>query len=174
MSGGLRVTMDRKTILIADDDSDLADALAKRCEHLGLKAVLAYDGLSTLRGIAQCPPDIVCLDLNMPFGGGMDVCRALAEDAVLSSVPIIVLTGRSDAETIRYCRSMGVHYVLKSRDVWSCVEPLIRRLLDLAPGGRDGREVAGEAISGLGGVRAVGPACAARGATKASGRGEQQ
>jgi len=137
------MTMDRKTVLIADDDSDLADALAKRCERLGLKTVVVYDGLSTLTTLAERQPDLVCLDLNMPFGSGMDVCRMLATDALLASVPVIVLTCRSDAETVRYCRSMGAHYVLKSGDLWNHVEPLIRRRLHLLAeeaGGQDAVE----------------------------------
>lgn len=121
--------MEPKTILIADDDSDLADALAKRCERMGFKTIVVYDGLSTSKTIVERPPDLVCIDLNMPLGNGLDVCRMVARDATLSSIPVIVLTCRTDAETIRCCRAMGAHYVLKSHDVWGRVEPLLHRLL---------------------------------------------
>jgi DNA-binding response OmpR family regulator len=131
--------MDRKTILIADDDSDLADVLASRCERLGLKAIVVYDGLSASKTIVEQPPDLVCLDVNMPLGGGMDVCRMLAGDSSLSSIPVIVLTCRSDAETVRRCRLMGVHYLLKSPDAWGRLEPLIRKLLHVCPGEAGGQ-----------------------------------
>jgi two-component system, OmpR family, phosphate regulon response regulator PhoB len=137
---GIELTMDHKTILIADDDSDLADALAKRCERLGLKTIVAYDGLSTSKTIVERPPDLVCLDLNMPLGSGMDVCRMLAGDASLASIPVIVLTCRCDAETICRCRAMGAHYVLKSADVWERLEPLIEQLLHVSFGDDGGQE----------------------------------
>ena len=127
--------MATKTILIADDDSDLADVLAMRCRLLGLRVFVAYDGLTALALIDEQSPDLVCLDVNMPFGGGLDVCEMLASDEALASIPVVMLTGRSDEETIGRCRSMGAHYVLKSRDAWHRIEPLIQRLLQARPRG---------------------------------------
>ena len=125
--------MTTKTILIADDDSDLADVLAMRCRQLGLRALVAYDGLTALTLVDEQSPDLVCLDVNMPLGSGLGVCEMLQPDEALASIPVVVLTGRSDEETIRRCQSMGAYYVLKSRDVWQRVEPILRELLDIDP-----------------------------------------
>ena len=127
--------MATKTILIADDDSDLADVLTMRCRELGMRALVAYDGLTALTLLDEQSPDLVCLDVNMPYGSGLGVCEMLAPDEALASIPVIVLTGRSDEETIRRCQSMGAHYVLKSRDVWQQIEPLIHALLHFRPPG---------------------------------------
>ena len=122
-----------KTILIADDDSDLADALAVRCRQLGFNVVIAYDGLAASSQIAERPFDLVCVDVNMPFGNGIDVCRMLAADDTLASLPVVVLTCRSDEETVRRCRLLGVHYVLKSHDLWERIKPLLLELLQSSP-----------------------------------------
>ncbi|MBN1590032.1 MAG: response regulator [Pirellulales bacterium] len=154
-----------KTILIADDDSDLADVLAVRCRQLGLKVLVAYDGLSALTLIDQQSPDLVCLDVNMPCGSGMDICKMLALDQALASIPVIMLTGRSDEDTICGCRSMGAHYLRKSTAMWDLLEPLVRRLLGLSPPCPDNPKRSGHAVRGrippnsfdrtLGGARGV-------------------
>ena len=121
--------MRTKTILIADDDCDLADALAVRCRQLGFNVVLAYDGLAASSCVAERPFDLVCLDVNMPFGNGMDVCQNLVTDDTLADTPVIVLTCRSDPETIHRCRLLGAHYLLKSRDLWKHMKPLLMELV---------------------------------------------
>jgi len=120
-----------KTVLIADDDCALLQALAVRCRELGLKVLLARDAMTALRFVHRRRPDLVCLDVNMPAGNGLSVCEMLASDRELCSIPVIILTGRTDEECIRRCHSMCAYYVLKSRDVWERMEPIICELLDI-------------------------------------------
>lgn len=122
-----------KTILIADDDKDLAHVLATRCQKLGLHVVLAHDCLSALNFAACLAPDLVCLDINMPAGNGLSVCEMLAANVELPSIPIIILTGRTDEETIRRCHGLCAYYVLKCDDTWGRLEPLIHELLAANP-----------------------------------------
>ncbi len=123
--------MTTKTILIADDDHELVEAIALRCRQLGLNVLLAHDGLSALEMVDEKMPDLICLDVNMPLGDGLGVCEMMAPDKLLASIPVIVLTGRSDDETVRRCRSMGAHYLCKSHDVWGLLRPMLYELLDL-------------------------------------------
>ena len=120
-----------KTILIADDDYELVEVLAMRCRQLGLNVLSAYDGMSALAMIDEKMPDLICLDVNMPLGDGLGVCEMMAPDKLLASIPVIVLTGRSDDETVRRCQSMGAHYLHKSHDVWPLLRPLLYELLEL-------------------------------------------
>ncbi|MBC8354329.1 MAG: response regulator [Planctomycetes bacterium] len=123
-----------KTILIADDDTDLCNAVASRCRKLGLDAVTACDAAAALRLVESSRPDLICLDVDMPRGNGLAVCEMIAGDEYLSSVPVIIMTGKSDSETVQRCHNLCAYYVTKAGEVWSRLEPLIRELLDLEPG----------------------------------------
>ena len=120
-----------KTILIADDDTDLVAALELRCRQLGLEVVTAEDALTALSAADCVSPDLICLDVSMPGGNGLAACEMMAGDQRLSSIPVIILTGASDEETIRRCHRMNAYYVQKSHDVWRRVEPILRELLDI-------------------------------------------
>ena len=123
-----------KRILIADDDEGLVDALARRCQGLGLEVTQAYDGMSALTTIDALEPDLVILDVNMPSGSGLRVCEMVSQDPDLQSIPIIVLTGRTDGETIAACNRLDACYVRKGPDIWSRLEPLVADRLKI---GRD-------------------------------------
>ena len=120
-----------KRILIVDDDECLVDALARRCEALGLRVERAYDGMSALLKIDALEPDLVVLDVNMPSGSGISVCEMAARDPNLKTIPIIVLTGRTDSETIASCNRLDAYYVPKGPAIWSRLEPLVVDLLGI-------------------------------------------
>ena len=128
-----RTDMTQKTILIADDDEDLVQALSVRCELMGLNVITADDATEALNVCDLQDPDLVCLDINMPGGNGLAACEMLTTDEYRREVPVIILTGRFDEDTIRRCHSLSAYYVAKSDDVWARVEPLICELLDIAP-----------------------------------------
>lgn len=121
----------RKRILIADDDEGLVDVMTRRFERLGLRVDGAYDGQSALHQIDQHEPELVILDVNMPSGSGLGVCKMLSHDLRLKSIPIVFLTGRKDEQTVRLCRELRGHYVQKGPEMWSELEPLVKRLLRL-------------------------------------------
>ncbi len=125
--------MPAKTILIADDDRDLVRVLSMRCRQLGARVIAAYDAMTALTLVHEERPDLIILDIKMPGGSGLSVCEMLACDGRFASIPVLVLTGRADEETIRRCQAMRAHYVFKSGDVWERIAPLIARVLELAP-----------------------------------------
>ena len=121
-----------KTVLIADDDLDLVQALSVRCKQMGLDVITASDATDALYAIDIRGPDLVCLDINMPGGNGLAVCEMLVSDEHRSTIPVIMLTGRTDEDTIMRCHSLSAYYVSKSHDVWQKIKPLICELLDIA------------------------------------------
>ncbi len=122
-----------KLVLIADDDENLVDILSHRCRQLGLAVERAHDGMSALTNIDELEPDLVLLDVNMPSGNGLSVCEMLSGDEDLRHVPVIILTGRQDQETIRRCHMLAAYYIPKGAGVWARLQPLIGELLDLDP-----------------------------------------
>jgi len=81
-----------KTILVADDNPTVRKALCKIFEEekdFDLCAE-AVDGAQAIALAAQCRPDLIILDLNMPVINGMETARKLKQ--LMPHVPIIVLT----------------------------------------------------------------------------------
>jgi CheY-like chemotaxis protein len=123
--------MTEKTVLIADDDWDLADALSARARALGLKAQTVHSGLATLHFLQERAVDLIILDVNMPAGDGMMVCEKMASDPDLARIPVLILTGRKDLKIIQRCHQMGAYYLPKSPHVWQQIKPLLVELLDV-------------------------------------------
>lgn len=123
--------MSKKRVCIVDDDAGLVSALKIRCEQLGLEVTTIDNGSDAVITIARNPPDLVLLDINMPAGDGLSVCRVLASHAHLAPIPVIILSGRSDEKTISRCEALGAHYVLKAGDVWDWLRPRICELLEI-------------------------------------------
>lgn len=120
--------MTKKHILLIDDDDDFLRALTIRCESLGLEVEQTRNLLTATLKIAKRVPDIICSDVQMPTGNGLSFCDALAADPDTSQVALVVLTGKSDLETRQACTRMRAHYVEKTVEYWSTLDPLLRQL----------------------------------------------
>lgn len=89
------------TVLVVDDDPDIRDVMRLALESRGYDVLTAADGVDcmrTLRALARgARPCVVLLDLMMPGMNGHAVCQALAGDAALSGLPVVILTGDTRA-----------------------------------------------------------------------------
>lgn len=86
--------MIRKKILIAEDDKDLQEGLNFLFSSQGYKVISAMDGISAVN-IAQAEnPDLIILDLSLPWADGYKVMERLRSSVSLPDIPIIILTGR--------------------------------------------------------------------------------
>ncbi|HUY89499.1 MAG TPA: response regulator [Pirellulales bacterium] len=118
-----------KRILVVDDDRDFAESIALRCRKLGFEAETADTPLAAVVSMESHPPDLLCIDVGMPSGDGLDLCEFLVRDSKRPPKPVIILTGRTDEATIRRSRLLGTRYVSKSPDVWQRLRPVIDELL---------------------------------------------
>ncbi len=86
-----------KTILIVDDEKDLATTVAYAMEQEGWGTLLAHDGHTALGLAARRPaPDLVLLDLMLPDLSGNEVCRTLRSQSHTQDIPIVMLTARTE------------------------------------------------------------------------------
>ncbi len=83
--------MNRK-ILVVDDEKNIVDILRFNLEREGYEVLSAYDGREGLRLARESAPDLILLDVMLPYLDGFEVCRALREEG--NSVPIIMITAR--------------------------------------------------------------------------------
>jgi two-component system, OmpR family, response regulator MprA len=81
-------------ILVVDDDPQLREALTRALELDDYQVATASNGAQALEAISAHRPDVVVLDVMMPYVGGLDVCRTLRERK--DRLPILVLTARDE------------------------------------------------------------------------------
>ncbi len=82
-------------ILVVDDEMEIVDLVRSYLTQAGFRVVAAYDGEDALIQFALESPDLIILDLMLPKLDGFDVARKIRQK---SSVPILMLTARSQAE----------------------------------------------------------------------------
>ncbi|MBM4312338.1 MAG: response regulator [Deltaproteobacteria bacterium] len=88
--------MTQKKVLVADDEKDIVELVAFNLEREGFAVSRAYDGQKAWEMINTQKPDLVILDLMMPALSGMEVCKRLRRQETTDSLPVIMLTAKSD------------------------------------------------------------------------------
>ena len=81
-------------VLVVDDDPQLREALTRALELDDYRVTTASNGVKALEAVGQHRPDVMVLDVMMPYVGGLDVCRTLR--ARKDKLPILVLTARDE------------------------------------------------------------------------------
>ena len=94
-------------ILVVDDDPLNQRLLTGTLERFGHTTSSASDGSTALAMLAEAPPDVVLLDLVMPGMDGIQVLERIKADPDLRHLPVIVISGVDDAESIVRCIEMG-------------------------------------------------------------------
>ena len=109
------------SILVIDDDSGVRGVLKLILERAGHKlydAGLGQDGLDLL---AKHPVDLVIVDVEMPGLSGFDVCRSIKSNPLISSIAVVIMTGRPSDEVKARAHAEGALTLL--------IKPFDRRTL---------------------------------------------
>ncbi len=135
-----------RTVLVVDDEPEIARLVRDYLERAGFAVVTAADGEEALRQARRRRPDLVILDLGLPGTDGLDIARALRRDG---EVPIIMLTARTEESDRIAGLELGADdYVTKPfspREMVARVRAVLRRT-DGASGGAEVLHV-GDAIT---------------------------
>lgn len=100
-------TPDRPVVLFVDDDEMARLLQGAPIQRAGLRVVEAVDGEEALRKFAAEAPDLVLLDINMPGMDGYECCRRLRALPGGAGVPILMLSGQDDDETLHKAFDAG-------------------------------------------------------------------
>ncbi|TEU18829.1 MAG: response regulator transcription factor [Anaerolineales bacterium] len=121
--------MRKETILIIDDDQDLARIVQLSLDQEGYQTVIATSGLEGLQEAYRVQPDLVILDIMMPGMDGWEVCRRLGE---MSNVPILMLTAKgTEADIVKGLQIGADDYLTKPFSVAELIariQALLRRI----------------------------------------------
>ncbi|MCE3264574.1 MAG: hypothetical protein K0R43_3653 [Pseudoduganella sp.] len=102
------------TVLVVDDSPTLLLALLDHLSRHGFLVVLAHDANEGMMRATLAEPDLILLDIVMPGLDGFEACRRLKAEAGTRDVPVIFMTGLSDAKQIVSGFAVGgVDYITK-------------------------------------------------------------
>ncbi|HXW33121.1 MAG TPA: response regulator transcription factor [Acidimicrobiales bacterium] len=116
-------------ILVVEDDESYREALLSGLGNEGYKVELAPNGTEGLRSFAECPPDLVLLDVVLPGLAGTEVCRRMRE---LAPVPVIMVTAlNSEVDVVLGLELGAADYVTKPyrlRELIARIQAVMRRV----------------------------------------------
>ncbi len=103
-----------KKILVADDEVSIADLLEQSLSEEGYEVYKATQSLRFYDTVREKKPDLILLDLMMPYLEGEDELRLMKLSPTTSNIPVIVVTAKQDVskdeETLR---SLGVLHIVR-------------------------------------------------------------
>lgn len=82
------------SILIADDDKEIVDLVKLYLQNEGYTIYQAYDGAEVWRLVQEKQPTLVILDIMMPEMNGLEVCRLMRDNGILT--PILMLSAKAE------------------------------------------------------------------------------
>ena len=109
--------MDKRKILLVEDEKDLVEAMVFQLTAAGYDVVTALDGLDGLEKAKKEKIDLIILDLMLPKMDGYKVCGLLKKDSRYSKIPIILFTARAQESDMKMGEEVGADaYVVKPFD----------------------------------------------------------
>lgn len=123
--------MDKKQILVVEDEDSFVDALTVGLEREGFIVKVAINGTEALKIFEEIKPDLILLDIMLPEISGIDVCR---EIRTKSDVPIIMVTAKGEEiDTVLGLEIGADDYVTKPyrlRELVARIRSVLRRAED--------------------------------------------
>ena len=84
------------TILIVEDEEDIAGLIAHHMQGAGFNIMVAYNGAAAFKEISKQLPDLILLDLMLPDIDGIEVCKMLKQKPGTRDIPIIMVTAKAE------------------------------------------------------------------------------
>jgi DNA-binding response OmpR family regulator len=122
------------SILIVEDDPDIANLIAHYLEKAGHEVKRLTSGTQVMAQLRAAPADLVILDLMLPGMDGLLVCQAMRADSATAAIPVIMLTARGDeADRVAGLELGADDYVTKPFSPKELVARVAARLRRHAP-----------------------------------------
>lgn len=139
--------MNRKTVLIVDDEQSIRDMLKVALEMADFNCIEATNAHQAHVMVTDNKPDLVLLDWMMPEVSGIDLLRRWRRNEDTANLPVIMLTAKAEEENAIRGLDVGADdYITKPfspRELAARIKALIRRAL---PEARDDQMVAGQLV----------------------------
>jgi CheY-like chemotaxis protein len=116
-------------VLLVDDSDDVREMYSEFFVHSGLRVVSAVDGDHALWKVVLLKPDIVVMDLAMPFVDGRAATEQIKKHPKTKHIPVVVLTGQVTDENLRLAKAAGADEILTKPCAPADLLAVLRRLL---------------------------------------------
>jgi two-component system alkaline phosphatase synthesis response regulator PhoP len=123
----------RARVLVVDDEADLVRILEFGLQSVGYHVETASDGQEGLKKAREMRPDIILLDLMLPKLDGYKVCRLLKFDERYKSIPIIILSARTQEGDQTLAMEMGANRFITKPYEFSEILSQMETLLKSVP-----------------------------------------
>jgi DNA-binding response OmpR family regulator len=121
---------EKKKILIVEDDLFIRDIYHVKFSQEGFEVILAENGSEALKKLEQFVPDVILLDIVMPYMDGMEALKNIRSNENWKKIPVIMLTNISEKEKISESEGFGIdNYLIKSQFTPSEVVNKVNALL---------------------------------------------
>ena len=100
-------TQGKKRILIIEDDADFRELLRIHLSLAGYALEVAEDGVEGGKALLEHAPDLVVSDVDMPFLSGFELLSLMRAEKETASIPVILLSGSSNDETMSEAMKLG-------------------------------------------------------------------
>ncbi len=127
-----------KKILAVDDEKHIVRLVQVNLERAGYTVVTANDGKEALQKVAEENPDLVVLDVMMPYMDGFEVLQNLRRSPATRDIPVIMLTAKAqDADVFKGWQSGVDCYLTKPFNPMELLS-FVKRIFDSMDGGPGG------------------------------------
>ncbi len=127
-----------KKILAVDDEKHIVRLVQVNLERAGYAVVTANDGKEALQKVAEENPDLVVLDVMMPYMDGFEVLQNLRRNPATREIPVIMLTAKAqDADVFKGWQSGVDCYLTKPFNPMELLS-FVKRIFDSMEGGPGG------------------------------------
>ena len=89
-------SLSQRQVLVVDDNESIRTLLADVLPSMGYAVTTACDGLTAIEELGRCQPQIILMDIEMPGLDGCEVCRRIKSHPRTRSIPVMLVSGRSD------------------------------------------------------------------------------
>jgi two-component system alkaline phosphatase synthesis response regulator PhoP len=121
----------KKKILLVEDDVFVSDIYQVKMHNEGIDVTVAMNGVEAIESLETgLIPDLILLDIVMPYMDGMEVLRRIKAKEEWKNIPVVLLTNLSDRSQVEDCLALGANdYLIKSHFTPSEVMAKIYALL---------------------------------------------
>jgi len=129
--------MQRKTILLADDETHILNVVSIKLQNAGYEVITAEDGQEAYELARQRQPDLIITDYQMPLLSGVELCSKLRREPGTCDIPAIMLTARGFVISENDKTSGNIKQVIDKPFSPREVLASVHELLEAAPVGND-------------------------------------